>query len=278
MNLAPSRSTRPLARCGGLAFWVVSGAACAAGGHFDVDDAAMLDPGRCQVEGWATRRDGSANGGPAATGAHAGAACRVGPFEWGLNLDRSWGAGGGATAIGPQVKWVSGTDDGVLAWGVAASASFDAVHGGRPALTLLVPVRIALGPAWVAHLNLGLDRDAAGLRTRRQGAAAEWVLGPRLTLLAERGRFGGERERQVQCLAGGQGFTAGNTGVAHCTGHHLHRAGRHIGHPESSSSIGCGSQSGGGQHDAGKRHGPLLRVAHSAREGAGLGQQYLWQQ
>ena len=33
-------------------WWMSAGAACAAGGHFDIDDASVLAPGRCQVETW----------------------------------------------------------------------------------------------------------------------------------------------------------------------------------------------------------------------------------
>ena len=54
-----------------------------AGGHFDVDDAAMVEPGRCQVETWWLRAPAAVT-----TLLHLGPACRVGPLELGLNLDR----------------------------------------------------------------------------------------------------------------------------------------------------------------------------------------------
>jgi hypothetical protein len=37
------------------------------GGHFDVDDAAVLAPGRCQIELWAVRGDISARSDSAET-------------------------------------------------------------------------------------------------------------------------------------------------------------------------------------------------------------------
>ena len=55
----------------------------AAGGHHAVDDAALLDVGKCKVEGWLERETGGTR-----TLAHAGAGCRVGPVELGLNLDK----------------------------------------------------------------------------------------------------------------------------------------------------------------------------------------------
>ena len=56
--------------------------AWAAGGHYAVDDAVILEPEACQVEFWI---DKAADG--RGTLLHAGPACRVGPVELGLNLD-----------------------------------------------------------------------------------------------------------------------------------------------------------------------------------------------
>ena len=71
----------------------------AMGGHFDIDDAVVLDPGRCQVELWAAAARGA---GPAAQ--HAGTACRVASIEVGLNLDRNHNGGTVSHAVGVQLK------------------------------------------------------------------------------------------------------------------------------------------------------------------------------
>src|SRR4029453_9722065 len=74
----------------------------AAGGHYAVDDAAILDPGACQVELWIDRAAGGRG-----TLLHAGPGCRAGPVELSLNLDHFHAEGAGAvTAVGPQLKWV----------------------------------------------------------------------------------------------------------------------------------------------------------------------------
>ena len=81
--------------------FVFAAAAHAAGGHFDVDDAAVLEPGHCQYETWVTRAPSAS-----ATAFHFGPGCRVGPVELALNYDRLMTASGSVDALGPQLKWV----------------------------------------------------------------------------------------------------------------------------------------------------------------------------
>ena len=69
----------------------------AAGGHFDVDDATIVNPGRCQVEAWITRVPAEA-----ATVFHVGPACRVGPVEIGLNFDHVRVTDEARNGFGPQ--------------------------------------------------------------------------------------------------------------------------------------------------------------------------------
>ena len=78
----------------------LAASAVRAGGHLEVDDAGTLDPGRCQVELWAGR-----------TGAepvrvwHLAPACRVGPVQVNLNVDRTAVAGApDEVVLGPQLK------------------------------------------------------------------------------------------------------------------------------------------------------------------------------
>ena len=66
----------------------------AAGGHHAVDDAAILEPGECQVETWADRERGGDR-----TLVHVGPACRIGPLEIGVNLDRTRMVGSSAVQI-----------------------------------------------------------------------------------------------------------------------------------------------------------------------------------
>src|SRR5262249_11293269 len=87
-------------RLGGLAAALVAGPALAMGGHFDVDDATVLAPGRCQVELWALHGENARLG-------HVGPACRVGPVELGLVAERVSDDERHANIVGAQVKWVT---------------------------------------------------------------------------------------------------------------------------------------------------------------------------
>jgi hypothetical protein len=180
---APHRR-RSMKRTGvGLAMALGQSASVAMGGHFDVDDASVLAPGRCQVEGWLLR------GHPSHLW-HVGPSCRFGEAEFGATVDRQTGNAPGASLVGVQVKWV--TD----AWassaiGVAVAVARDAV-ADRSLLSGYVPVSWpATGPVQL-HANVGVDRRSDGHRTSRAGVAAEGEVSERLTLLAERFRIAGE--------------------------------------------------------------------------------------
>lgn len=159
-----------------------------AGGHFDVDDAGTLDPGQCQYEAWVSRAGSS----PATHGLHLGPACRVGPVELGLNVDRFSTSGERATTyVGPQLKWTfygQGADARVSA-AMSASATFDVTRGGRAGGQLLLPVTWRALDSLQLHANLGTDwATGTGVRTGRGGAQAEWAINDTVSLIAERNR------------------------------------------------------------------------------------------
>ena len=159
----------------------------AAGGRFDVDDATVVDPGRCQVEAWVVRAPAAA-----ATIAHLGPGCRVGPVEVGINLDRFSTSGNGRTLLGPQLKWVVDPLVGKFSAGVAWNASYDLTNRGRPAQTIYLPFTWwAAEKLWV-HANIGMDRDFAGTRWHRQGLSGEWAVSDKFTVIGERVKFLGD--------------------------------------------------------------------------------------
>lgn len=167
----------------------LSSAALAAGGHHAVDDAAILDPGQCQLETWVDRDAAQGRG-----LLHLGPACRVGAVELGLNLDRSSGAGASSgTALGPQIKWAHAVTE-QLSVGLLGAASWDS----RPrqasrylGSSLVVPLSLQLSEQWAAHLNLGRDFRAGRADSSRAGAALEWAPQQAWSLIAERFREGG---------------------------------------------------------------------------------------
>lgn len=161
-----------------LLWSAAAASAWAAGGHHAVDDAAIVDPGQCQVETWVDAF------GPGGGAQHVGPACRVGAWEIGLNLDRTRFAREPAfRVVGPQAKWVTTFAEG---WsvGVAAGPGWEA---GRYNNTIvLLPLTWQPSRAWLVHANLGRQwvRGAPG-RTLA-GLAAEWTASETFSFVAER--------------------------------------------------------------------------------------------
>jgi hypothetical protein len=159
----------------------------AAGGHFRVDDAVLLEPGQCQLETWVEREQGGAR-----RLAHAGPGCRVGPVEAGISGDRTRNTGAdGVTTVSPQLKWAHPLDD---RWsvGLVLAGIWQTAGAGYQGGTLLVPVTWHAGDQLHVHLNLGRDLRPHAAGSTRAGAALEWATTQQLTLVAER-----LRERQA---------------------------------------------------------------------------------
>ena len=160
-----------------LVFALTGPAALAMGGHFDVDDASVLADGRCQVEAWTVH-------GEALRLAHVGPACRVGPLEVGVALERLAGDGRSDRIGGVALKAVTAWRPDVSV-GVVAAASRDTTVGEN-LLTAYAPLTWAINDAIQLHGNVGVDRLADRGITKRLGLAGEWALDDRFTLLAER--------------------------------------------------------------------------------------------
>ncbi len=159
----------------------------AAGGHHAVDDAALLNPGECEIETWVERQRARADGGSRLL--HAGAGCRVGPVELGLGADRSRSAGdenpGSVTA---QLKWATALD---VRWSVGVVLSgrwASARNGGYQGAALLVPVSWKLDDSVTVHLNAGRDFGRDRPSAPRSGLAVEWAPTVDWSFMAERFR------------------------------------------------------------------------------------------
>ena len=156
-----------------------------AGGHFDVDDADTLAPGRCQYEIWAGRAEASSTGFQ-----HLGPACRVGAVELGVNIDHFSAPDARVSVAGPALKWTwYGQADQPLRAAVEFAAAWDLHRGGRPGRQLLLPVTWQPLPSLMLHANLGADWAlGSGVRTRRRGVAAEWAVDEKVSVIVERNR------------------------------------------------------------------------------------------
>lgn len=154
-------------------------AACAAGGHHGVDDASILDPGQCQFEVWAEHSS-------AYRLTHAGPACRVGPVEAGIGMDRRTDSGSASTSTlwSPQIKWATPLGD-ELAVGAVWTLTWQSPAPRQTTHALLLPVSWQPRPSLAFHLNVGRDFPKDGNSVTRRGAAVEWQPHPRWQGLAE---------------------------------------------------------------------------------------------
>lgn len=173
-------------RRAGLAGWLAlaAGAAQAAGGHHDVDDAGILAPGDCQQETWLTRGAGGQRR------LHAGVNCRVGPVELGLAGEHLRADGApSATFWFPEVKWAAEVGQG---FSVGLDVQPAIRSNAHPRYTGLGAYAIA---TWspraelALHFNFGRDFERGAAGQPRGGVAAEWQPIPRWSLVAERYRI-----------------------------------------------------------------------------------------
>ena len=175
--------TSVLPMCLVLSLFSVALQVHAAGGHHAVDDAALLDVGKCKVESWVERETGGTR-----ALQHAGAGCRLGPVEVGLNLDKDkQSTSDAATSFGPQVKWALPLND-VLSIGAVASAKFSSQAPRYASSTLVLPLTWRVTDTLSAHVNWGRNFLRGGVGQPRGGVSLEWLPISDLSLVAERFR------------------------------------------------------------------------------------------
>lgn len=141
----------------------------AAGGHHAVDDAALLEPGQCELEGWAVRPQG---GGRLL---HAGLGCRVGPVELGAATEHARASGAGGTGWLPTVKWAASMGDGVS---IGASLTPQWQARARPRYQATAAVGLLTWSATerlAIHVNAGHALVHRGPDERLLGLSAEWT-------------------------------------------------------------------------------------------------------
>ena len=151
----------------------------AAGGHFAVDDAALLDAGQCQLDTWGEREPGTR------TLVHAGVACRIGPVELGLGADRQRLSGARpATVAVQQVKWAQAIDE-RTSIGVVALAGWRGRSPRYAGAALYAPVTVRVAEGVWLHANAGRDWMADAPATSRLGIAVEWQAATAWSLTGE---------------------------------------------------------------------------------------------
>ncbi len=138
-------------------------AAHAAGGHFIIDDATTLDPGRCHVESWVEHGGG--------TTLSLGPACHAGGVEWSLGLEGPTTGSLDAWSVAPQAKVAFPLTDARFAIGAVAGLVLTDHLRDVEGVYALIP--FTWTTAWGdLHLNAGYDWNRNGNDIMRGGASA----------------------------------------------------------------------------------------------------------
>jgi len=178
----PNASTWAGAICCATLLGAIGGPA-AAGGHFAIDDAAVLDAGQCQVDVWIeseARADRRL--------VHAGPSCGFGPVELGLGWDRLRTSSADLpTATSAQVKWAVGITE-TLSVGAAAAAYWQAASPRYLGTSLVIPLSWRISDSLQTHVNLGRDFLHRGPNPTRAGVSVEWQPVSGWLLIAEQFR------------------------------------------------------------------------------------------
>lgn len=142
----------------------------------------MLEPRQCEVELWADRFRGAAQG-----LVHLGGGCRLGGLEWATSLDRATARGESTiVAAGVQAKWARPVFESVSAgWVLAASYQATAPRGVTGG-SALIPVTWQAADTLMLHANVGRDFRRGGADTNRGGAAIQWSPMADWSFVAER--------------------------------------------------------------------------------------------
>ena len=169
-------------------------AACAAGGHYAVDDAEILGPERCHIDVWyayGDQRNDDFTLQPACN-----------PWtnlELGFGVSRLQRDGTRDTIVELAAKRVfRQLEQGRYGWGMAVTTA----HGGAldriEAATAYLPVSVKLAEALQMNYNLGWAYERQESGNMLWGVGGDASLTPRYNLIAEAyGARGGETELQA---------------------------------------------------------------------------------
>ena len=155
--------------------------AVGSGGHYVVDDAALVEPGRCAVEAWYSR------GGSDAQELVAEPACNLtGNLELTLALSRFRADNGWDTGVGFEAKTLFRTPAiGSWGWGLVGRSDWSDGLGRHESVELYAPVTFMVNDHVMVHLNGGgiIERNDSNALT--WGAALDVAVAHDLHLIAE---------------------------------------------------------------------------------------------
>jgi hypothetical protein len=148
----------------------------AAGGHFGVDDATLLEPGQWEQESWYSHAPGGGEQ------VHAGFNFRVGPVELDGAGERTRIGEPASTTWNLEVKWARPVTD-RLAVGLDLQPAW---RSGTPGTRFYGIATWKLLDTLDLHLNAGRDWWRHDTDFARGGASLEWAALAQWTFIAER--------------------------------------------------------------------------------------------
>jgi hypothetical protein len=160
---------------------VLSSPAMGAGGHYAVDDAVLVDPGRCLIEAWHARADRNN------TDYTVLPACNpAGKLELGMGLSRIQEAGDYDTQVEFYAKTVAREVQlGSYGWGVAVSSTWGGALQRSESAAAYVPLSVHLIEPLLLHFNAGWADERGADHAAIWGSGADYSLAPRVNLIAE---------------------------------------------------------------------------------------------
>jgi len=181
--MSETRKNAALAGSLALATLLAAGSAQAAGGHHDVDDAAILASGECGQETWFSRGDNGRQR------LHAGLNCGAGPVELGIAGEHGRGADSpGRTFWDVELKWAH-----EVAPGFAVGFDVQPVAQSNASPHYAGTSAYVIASWWpradlAVHVNWGRDFVHGEADEARGGLALEWQPLAAWSFVAERYR------------------------------------------------------------------------------------------
>jgi hypothetical protein len=176
-------TSRRILLCASPLLLLLATEAHGAGGAHVVDDAAIEDPGTCNLETWTSAM------GKGSALLTASAACTPRRFPWlqaGGWMQRTWTRSGDDTLAGPAIKAAA------LPLGPGISIALSAWGGWSLGLHRLeaagasIPLTVELGSGVTLNLNAGWEWSRTGDRHKAiVGAQIDWSVSEHLSLMAE---------------------------------------------------------------------------------------------
>lgn len=167
----------------------------AAGGHYEVDDAALIERGSCELEVWHTRFDGDVSESVLFP------ACNPwGDLQLGVAAIRASQAGDQSATLAEveaKTAWQDAEADG-WALGLAVLGTWNESDGRYEKTTLLVPLTLAASERLLVNLNAGWVNERDDEDASLWGAGVVYDLHHHLDVIAETsGTHRGETRAQA---------------------------------------------------------------------------------